>query len=292
MTKKKSAAFGYFLGKIRENIAKKEKKSKITTTEMAKKVGFSQTHWFRAEKQGYILSQDKINQIISSLDLDPITAKILLAHGGYSNRNISLLGNAHHSLASTQKVMYEMFYQRKNIGIMKSLVISWLDPEIEIPEYTKYLCSKWQNEQHRFSTNEIEKFIEARKQRKQTYLDARITSQFIILDTILEKSVMIPSSILTKQIEHIIEFMKNHNFIEIRILQPGPTCPHPATNFRLYANNYLWLGYMYYGEVVCGEMDPQMLRHFDTVFCDYWNRALNKEKTIQYLCNLLKKTKK
>ncbi|BBM88300.1 helix-turn-helix domain-containing protein [Candidatus Uabimicrobium amorphum] len=282
-------AFSLFLQRIRENTARKEGKSKITTTEMAKRVGFSQAHWYRAEKQGYILSEDKIKRIIVNLDLDPITAKILLAHGGYSNRDISLLENAHHSLAVTQKVMGDMFYERRNIGIIKSMVISWLDPEIEMPEYTQYLCRKWRNDPHKFSEEEIDKFIVARQQRKQQYIDARITSQFIVLDTILEKSIMIPRELLKPQIEHMLDFIDTHNFIELRLLQPGPQCPMPPTNFRLYANKYLWLGYMYYGEVICGEMQAQMLRHFDAVFCDYWNKALNKEKTIERLQSFLRK---
>ncbi len=288
MKKKMSHAFGDFLAKIRQDLAEKEKQ-KITTIDMAKRVGISQAHWHRAEKNGYILSQDKIHQIISRMNLDPVSAKVLLAHAGYPNRDISLLSNASYSLADTQLIMSDLFYNRHKIGIIKSVAISWLDPELETASYTKAISQPWKDISDGFSQEEIDKFVQARAERKKKFLEAKIASQFIILETIFEKSVMLPRKSMKKQMQELLTFIDENKFLEIRILCPGPKCPIPATNFRLYANSYLWLGYMYYGEVVCGEKDLTLLQHFDNIFYHYWDKALNKEKSIQRLEKLMMK---
>lgn len=288
MRKNTSMAFGQFLSIIRSKEAQREGK-KMTTMDMAKKVGISQAHWYRAEKNGYILGEDKVWQIINHLRIDPVMAKILLAHAGYSNRNITLLDRVSESLADTQSIIMELFYNSQQTGIIKSVALSWVDPELEIPEYTRYLCRHWGEIEEGFSQQEIERFVEARKHRQEEYSKSRIASQFVIVETIFEKSVLVPPRIICKQIEHIIKFMEEQRFLEVRLLQPGPKCPHPMTNFRLYSHRYLWLGYMYYGEIVCGEIQPELIKHFDKFFYEYWNKALSKEKSIKRLKEIARK---
>ena len=51
----------------------------------------------------------------------------------------------------------------------------------------------------------------------------------------------------------------------------------------------LWLGYMFYGEILYEAFNSELFRRYQGYFENYWNLALNKEESVKRLVEIRKK---
>ena len=272
---KKCIKFGEFLHLLR-------KTRQVKAASLALEIGISQAHYSRLEG-GFIPPLRVIEAISKALDLDSISSKLLCAYAGYPSRSVKFLKSGKKYLTETQEAISSFFY--RNSRLIRDVSISRIPSEFEILEYSENKFKKIQDGTDKFIQSAVseEEFFAKKRERQQSFFKYKIPSQFIVLSTLFEKSVLVPKEIMCRQIDEILKYCEQLQFLELRLLEPGLDVYPPYSNFRLYGTDLLWLMYIPYGEIVSYDHEPELIELFEGYFYWYWNKALPFKESLQKL---------
>jgi transcriptional regulator with XRE-family HTH domain len=275
-----TTGFGKFLRKIRE-------RENLNISSIAQKVGISQPFWGRLEQEKIIPSAKTIEKIISTFNLDPITAQLLYAHAGI--KQIRKPWTNFEYTTTTHKYFITRIADIHNV---QYLGVSILPVIFQTRSYLQYISfgpySKDDKITEEIREKRRETIWQMRVQQKEYLLNERdnIIWQILLADIIFSPKFQLDTETIKEIIQGILTTIKPRKNIHLR-LAPIPKMMIDS-NLTIYEDDFIITETLEPIDVqlIAKSTEPDYFTSFRWRFDQVWWEASPEQETIERLTSI------